>query len=252
MPRNALVLGTALLVGLVPSLFAQSGADPSPGLDRELAAEAATFGPGTQDLWVIASKFAASDTAWNPSVSGFWAVTSPAVIQAAVELPAGALITRISCYYRDVDVTTGPAAFVYLRKGSYNKLTNTPSIGQIGVSLQSGLHNGHHVATAVFNETIRYRVGDFQDYYTLFGGMVPDVGFRGCRIEWKPQVTPAPASATFADVPTNHPYFRFVEALSASGITGGCGGGLYCVNSPITRGEMAVFLAAALGLHFPN
>ncbi|HEY7370105.1 MAG TPA: S-layer homology domain-containing protein, partial [Thermoanaerobaculia bacterium] len=65
-------------------------------------------------------------------------------------------------------------------------------------------------------------------------------------------VSPAPAFATFLDVPTTHPYFRFVEALVDSGITAGCGGGNYCVNSPITRGEMAVFLAAALGLHFPN
>jgi hypothetical protein len=43
-----------------------------------------------------------------------------------------------------------------------------------------------------------------------------------------------------------------VEALSASGITAGCSPTQYCVNAPITRGEMAVFLAAALGLHFPN
>jgi hypothetical protein len=56
---------------------------------------------------------------------------------------------------------------------------------------------------------------------------------------------------TFSDVGVLHPYYRFVEALAAAGITGGCGGGLYCVNAPITRGEMAVFLAAALGLHFP-
>jgi hypothetical protein len=50
----------------------------------------------------------------------------------------------------------------------------------------------------------------------------------------------------------SHPYHRFIEALAAAGISGGCGGGLYCVDNPITRGEMAVFLAAALGLHFPN
>jgi hypothetical protein len=54
-------------------------------------------------------------------------------------------------------------------------------------------------------------------------------------------------------VPVGHLYHQFVEALADAGITGGCGGGLYCVNAPITRGEMAVFLvAAAPGLHFPN
>jgi hypothetical protein len=49
-----------------------------------------------------------------------------------------------------------------------------------------------------------------------------------------------------------HPYFRFIEALAAAGITSGCGAGNYCPDRNVTRGEMAVFLAKALGLHFPN
>jgi hypothetical protein len=56
--------------------------------------------------------------------------------------------------------------------------------------------------------------------------------------------------ASFGDVPTNHPFFPFVEALVASGITAGSGGGNYCPDAPLTRGQMAVFLAIALGLHF--
>jgi hypothetical protein len=71
-------------------------------------------------------------------------------------------------------------------------------------------------------------------------------------IRYRLQVSPAPAVATFSDVPTDHPFFRFVEALAASGITAGCGGGQYCVDAPVTRGEVAVFLSAALGLYFPN
>jgi hypothetical protein len=51
-------------------------------------------------------------------------------------------------------------------------------------------------------------------------------------------------------VPTSHPYFQFIQALAASGITGGCGGGNYCPDNPVTRGQMAVFLAKALGLQF--
>jgi hypothetical protein len=72
------------------------------------------------------------------------------------------------------------------------------------------------------------------------------------RVRYRLQVSPAPATASFGDVPTTHPFFRFVEALAASGITGGCGGGNYCPDSALTRGQMAVFLATALGLHFPN
>ncbi len=55
-------------------------------------------------------------------------------------------------------------------------------------------------------------------------------------------------------MPTSSGQFRFVEALVAAGITGGCGGSPpnFCPNDPVTRGQMAVFLAVALGLHFPN
>jgi hypothetical protein len=53
-------------------------------------------------------------------------------------------------------------------------------------------------------------------------------------------------------VPTNHPFFQFIEALAASRITSGCGGGNFCPDAPVTRGQMAVFLARALGLNFQN
>jgi hypothetical protein len=74
----------------------------------------------------------------------------------------------------------------------------------------------------------------------------------GAYIGYKLQVSPAPGAATFGDVPTSHNYFQFIEALAASGITAGCGSGNYCPSRYLTRGEMAVFLAKALGLHFPN
>jgi hypothetical protein len=51
-------------------------------------------------------------------------------------------------------------------------------------------------------------------------------------------------------VPTNHVYFRFIEALAAAGMLGGCGPGIYCPNNPVTRVEMAVFLSRSLGLYF--
>jgi hypothetical protein len=69
---------------------------------------------------------------------------------------------------------------------------------------------------------------------------------------WHRRVSDAPAVATFGDVPTSHPFFQFIEALAASGITGGCGGGNFCPDAPMTRGQMAAFLAKALGLHFPH
>ena len=49
---------------------------------------------------------------------------------------------------------------------------------------------------------------------------------------------------------TTHPFFRFIEAFAAAGITGGCGAGSYCPAAPVSRGEMAVFISVALGLSF--
>jgi hypothetical protein len=70
------------------------------------------------------------------------------------------------------------------------------------------------------------------------------------RVFYTLQVSPAPAVATFSDVPTSHPFFRFIEALARSGITSGCGNDNFCPDAPLTRGQMAVFLAIGLGLHF--
>jgi len=73
------------------------------------------------------------------------------------------------------------------------------------------------------------------------------------RLQWRRQVSAAPPLATFPnDVPTSSSIFRFVEAMAASGLTGGCGPGSFCPNDPVTRGQISVFLAVALGLHFPN
>ncbi len=71
------------------------------------------------------------------------------------------------------------------------------------------------------------------------------------QVSWIRRVSPAPVTATFGDVPTNHAFFQFVEALVKSGVTGGCGGGNYCPDAPLTRGQMAVFLSKALGLQWP-
>lgn len=80
------------------------------------------------------------------------------------------------------------------------------------------------------------------------------VGFWGAVVHWRRTISPAPATATFSDVSTEHWAFPFVEALAASGITAGCSEDppLYCPDDPITRAQMAIYLSAALGLHWPQ
>jgi hypothetical protein len=67
------------------------------------------------------------------------------------------------------------------------------------------------------------------------------------------QVSPAPSTASFDDVPTSHPWFQWIEALKASGITAGCSTSpsLFCPDAPVTRGQMAIFLSRGLGLYWP-
>ncbi len=63
---------------------------------------------------------------------------------------------------------------------------------------------------------------------------------------------PPPATGTrFADVPSNYWAARFIEQLAADGITGGCDATHYCPDQPVTRGQMAVFLATAFHLPLP-
>lgn len=59
---------------------------------------------------------------------------------------------------------------------------------------------------------------------------------------------PPAASGVFDDLPAWHPMAAWVEELSSEGITAGCGGGNFCPNAPVSRGQMAVFLVATFGL----
>jgi hypothetical protein len=55
------------------------------------------------------------------------------------------------------------------------------------------------------------------------------------------------ASHLFSDVPTSNTYHTSVSRLVGAGLTGGCGGGKYCPNAAVTRGQMAAFLNRGLG-----
>jgi hypothetical protein len=60
-------------------------------------------------------------------------------------------------------------------------------------------------------------------------------------------VPPAQTGTVFTDVPLGYWAGDYIEALAAEGITLGCGVGLYCPLSPVSRAEMAVFLTRTFG-----
>jgi ELWxxDGT repeat protein len=65
------------------------------------------------------------------------------------------------------------------------------------------------------------------------------------------ETPPAATGTRFGDVPADYWAAPWIEQLAADGITGGCGGGNFCPDQPVTRAEMAVFLSTAFHLPLP-
>jgi hypothetical protein len=59
---------------------------------------------------------------------------------------------------------------------------------------------------------------------------------------------PPSCQGDFGDVACPSTFADWIEQLAAEGITGGCGGGNYCPQSNVTRGQMAAFLVNAFSL----
>ena len=59
---------------------------------------------------------------------------------------------------------------------------------------------------------------------------------------------PAITVTQFTDVPISHWAAPWIEQLALEGITGGCGVGIYCPDSPVIRASMAVFLVKTFNL----
>ncbi len=164
-----------------------------------------------------------------------------------VHLPTGVLITEITVNYFDSHTTDEPSM------GLWETDTTGLQTPIVGLS-PDPFSGGNNSQTFVVDPP--YQVDNAKTLVVL---AILDAassseleGVYSVVVRYQLQVSPAPGTATFNDVPTSHPFFQFVEALAASGITAGCGGGNFCPDNPLTRGQMAVFLSIALGLHFPN
>jgi hypothetical protein len=175
-------------------------------------------------------------------------------VDAQLHMPSGAFLRQVAWFVYDVSdanfatqvrricqtgVPPGQPQVTILGGGT-SATTFANSVIVLDIPAGEEVQN---VTCAYFARTTFLLGGDHGEFLIL----------RKVRAGWQRQVSLAPLSATFPnDTPTTHPYFRFIEALAASGITAGCAPGFFCPNNPITRGEMAVFLAVALGLHSVN
>ncbi len=218
------------------------------------------YGPSVQQSWVLSTEFApyASASPWEHNANLYFAKTTGSVdgvYGARVDLPNGALVTAFCAYLYDNDASL--TVTVRFRRYAYDTSSNTNTVTTLATIAPSGTPQYSNTCVTLGTaETIRHANGTVRNSYvvevTLPTSATATVRFRMARLDWQRQVSPAPASATFADVPTTAAYFPHVEALAASGVVTGCGGGNYCPNNPVTRGQMAVFLALALGMHWPQ
>ena len=68
------------------------------------------------------------------------------------------------------------------------------------------------------------------------------------KAEHGPGYVPPDCAGLYSDVPCPSFFANWIEQLGTEGITGGCGGDLFCPTSSITRGQMAVFLVKTFNL----
>ena len=180
--------------------------------------------------------------------------TSPATISwwYQFHVPSGALLQRVQMEACDNSTTAGINFTVARGAAPAGVAADITPVGTTGIAATPGC--AFFTLTPTVTTSINNAGSDYWIYFNWVGaGFGAATHVHSFRVYYRLQVSPAPAVATFPnDVPTSHPFFRFVEAMAASGLTGGCGLGSYCPDNPVTRGQMAVFLAGALGLHFPN
>ena len=236
-------LGTGALCGQTPAVTSAPKA----------------YGTGFQSLHVGGAAFHSSYGLANVfygSLDGYRFNLDGEIVddfEAPVTLPPGAEVHALCAYL--YDDRSDADVVIRLKAGRLVPGGLQPGVVDIGSEVWSSWDTGYGVVCADFVPPYTYSEAAQEDGVALAHYFVAQVppggGVGGVKIIWRRQVSPPPATPSFGDVPTDHPFFQFVEALAASGITGGCGSGNFCPEKPLTRAQMAAFLAKALGLHWP-
>jgi len=252
-------VGRAQAPPALPNLEAPPPVHPEPDIQRDVAsgkpASPRDYGVGNVNILQIpAAAFVPFNTTWTHDANGyFFPVTSSTIAHAwaPLQLPSGASIQYVDLYYDDTDATYDATAKILAATGS--GFLSSVALNPIGSIASSSSNSGQgYAASTKFAYTVNNDVQYNGGAQLIVQVTLPStaIGFKAVDIWWTRQISPAPATATFADVPTNHPYFRVIEALAASGITSGCGGNNFCPNGTVTRQEVAKFMVRALGLYW--
>jgi len=206
---------------------------------------------GTQDFtWVAVPALACAESENQGYTSAFgWVYGSGSgtyrTFDCSVPLPSGTLIYAMGAEVEDSDASHNIT--MVLRRYDLYETTYTDL-----ATKTSGGANGTMFLGSVFPDVTINNYAYGYAVRLLLNAPGSTLKFRTLYFAVKRQVSPAPMIATFSDVPVGSFGFQYIEALAASGITSGCGGGNFCPNEPLTRVQMAIFLAKALGLHWPG
>lgn len=176
------------------------------------------------------------------------ATDSDASVGFPLHLPSGVVLQYLRVYYYGNDAGLGISAGLWKTgsTGVDSLVTGASTTGTAGGATMQEFGPFSEVVNNAPSTGFSY---NFLAILPRNGASVS--GIYKVYVYYKRQISPAPGTATFSDVPLGAFGFQHIEALAASGITGGCGGGLFCPNNNVTRAEMAIFLAKALGLHYP-
>jgi len=232
------------LAALAMLCKAAASAQPSPASNApQLRPE--EFGTDDYTVTVIPGASFTSDTPFYPGLyRGF---EDHGILYSKVSIPSGAVIDFLGVHRRDYAGGTISTDLFYVDEHS----GTTSGIVNVMSTVQDGLPDTDYNPTAL-GWQLPQNAHNALAVTAYLAGAGAELGW--VEIWWKRAVSPPPDAPSFDDVPTTHPFFPYIEALKASGITSGCQASppLYCPDSPLTRGQMAVFLSKALGLHWPD
>jgi hypothetical protein len=171
-------------------------------------------------------------------------------------IPAGAALDYVNVYLHDSSSGENITAWLYricqISSSFEPTVTLVDSLSTTGAPGDTGFLLDADGITAsdfcVYTVRVRLDSGGSLVFDCSEGN---DLRLYKARAVWQRQVSPAPLTATFDDVPTDHPLFQYVEAVANAGITYGCPDpDKFCPNEVITRAQIAELLARALGLHW--
>jgi hypothetical protein len=252
MKRRTVLLGfSALLALLVVS-------EPAGAEERPPRAQPRTYGVSQDSIYhVPITEFVPTDSSWGTrdyvfpgALARYTPNCTGTCLYAVPRLPSGAFLTGIEAYFCNTDPNHNDLLGVQLYSTWYDGTNDT----YLGAAVYSSSSNGCGEFEIVDLTPLNYTVDYDNNQLYLRARIDRDDGSQaiaGVNLFYRLQVSPAPPTSDFNDVPTSSPQFPFIEALYGAGITAGCGGGNFCPDTPLTRGQMAVFLAKALGLQWP-